>query len=145
MPPLYRPTMNRYSVPMGGFLAEFKTFAVRGNVVDLAVAVVIGTAFGKIVSSLVDNIVMPLIGLLLGGVDLSRFVFMLGDATLAYGIFLQSIIDFVIIALAIFVVIKAMNALNHKQDTEPEKAPPPSREVQLLTEIRDLMQKQRSS
>ncbi len=117
------------------FLKEFKQFAMRGNVVDLAVAVVIGAAFGKIVSSLVDGIVMPLVGLLLGGVNIANKSFTLGDAVVKWGSFLQSIIDFTIIALAIFVAIKFVNLLKSKE----EEAPKLSHEEVLLTEIRDLL------
>ncbi len=117
------------------FLKEFKQFAMRGNVVDLAVAVVIGAAFGKIVSSLVDGIVMPLVGLLLGGINIANKSFTLGDAVVKWGSFLQSIIDFTIITLAIFVAIKFVNLLKNKE----EDAPKLSREEILLTEIRDLL------
>ena len=126
------------------FLEEFRAFAMRGNVVDLAVAVVIGAAFGKIVSSLVDNIVMPLVGLLLGGVNFSSLSFEVGGAVVGYGVFIQNVIDFLIIALAIFVAIKIMNSLKEQEenagDTKkvPEKR---SKEEQLLTEIRDLLKK----
>lgn len=118
------------------FLIEFKKFAMRGNVIDLAVAVIIGAAFGKIVSSLVDGIIMPSIGLILGGVNVTGQVLKIGDATVKWGAFLQSIIDFVIIAFAIFVAIKCINILQRKQEDEPEK---PSREEALLMEIRDLL------
>lgn len=128
---------------MKGFLKEFKTFAMRGNVVDLAIGIVIGAAFGKIVTSLVENIVTPLIGLILGGVNLTHFSLTLGSTTVAYGVFLQSIIDFVIVAFAIFVAIKLMNNLRTKEEKTPEskKLVEPTEEVKLLREIRDLMQK----
>jgi len=121
------------------FLQEFQKFALRGNVIDLAVAVVIGTAFNKIVSSLVDNIVMPFVGVLTGGVDLASLSVSVGEATVLYGAFLQSVIDFVLIALSIFIAIKLMNALRRKQDEAPEDKKPvePSEEVKLLREIRD--------
>ncbi len=119
-------------------LTEFKAFAMRGNVMDLAVAVVIGAAFGKIVASLVEGIIMPLIGLLLGGINISGKTFQLGDAVVKWGAFLQSIIDFTIIAFAIFLVIKLINSLQKKEAKEEKEAPPPP-EVQLLTEIRDLL------
>lgn len=115
------------------FLKEFKQFAMRGNVVDLAVAVVIGTAFGKIIASLVDGIIMPLIGLLLGGVNVANKSFVLGDAVVKWGTFLQTIIDFTIIALAIFVAVKFINLLKR------EEAPKLSTEEVLLMEIRDLL------
>jgi large conductance mechanosensitive channel len=105
-------------------MTEFKAFAMRGNVVDLAVAVVIGAAFGKIIASLVDGIIMPLIGLLLGGIDISGKTFQLGDAVVKWGLFLQSIIDFTLIALAIFVVIKLLNTLQKQEAKETKEAPP---------------------
>jgi large conductance mechanosensitive channel len=128
---------------MKNFVQEFKAFAMRGNVVDLAVAVVIGAAFGKIVSSLVENIVMPLLGVLLGGVDFSGLSVKIGDAVLTYGLFLQSIFDFVVIALAIFVAIKALAKL--KKDKEEEIKIEPTKEtpeeILLLREIRDRLRK----
>jgi len=125
------------------WLDEFKKFAMRGNVVDLAVGIVIGAAFGKIVSAFVDGVLMPPLGLLLGGVDFSDLAVTLkaaeGDAPAVlwkYGAFLQAIVDFVIIAFAIFLVVKAMNRLQRKTEELPA-APPP--EVVLLTEIRDTL------
>ena len=133
---------------MKGLLEEFRTFAMRGNVIDLAVAVVIGAAFGKIVSSLVDNIIMPIVGVLTGGVDFSDLAITLREATetdpavtLGYGMFINSIITFTIVAFAIFMVIKAMNKLQRKKEKEPAKPPKPSKEEELLTEIRDLLKK----
>lgn len=120
------------------FWREFKDFAMRGNVMDLAVAVVIGAAFGKIVSSLVDGIIMPLIGILLGGVNITDKTFTIGSAVIKWGLFLQSIIDFTIIAFAIFIVIKALNKIQPKSEPAPTK---PSPEVELLTQIRDLLKK----
>lgn len=117
------------------FFNDFKAFAMRGNVVDLAVAVIIGTAFGKIITSLVDGIVMPLIGLLLGGIDISAKKFVLGHAVVKWGLFLQSIIDFTIIAFAIFILIRVIATLHKKE--KPSKEIPP--EIALLTEIRDLL------
>jgi large conductance mechanosensitive channel len=130
-------------------LKEFKKFAMKGNVVDLAVGVVIGAAFGKIVSSLVSDIIMPLIGLITGGVDFSNKVIVLKEATgtieavtLNYGQFINSIIDFIIIAFAIFIVIKQINKLSKKEEEEVSKEDPkPSEEVKLLTEIRDSLNK----
>lgn len=120
------------------FFSEFKQFALRGNVMDLAVAVVIGAAFGKIVSALVDGIIMPLIGLILGGINITDKSFVIGHAVVKWGMFLQSIIDFTIIAFSIFVAIKFLNMLQKKQETAP---PNPSQEEKLLTEIRDLLAK----
>jgi large conductance mechanosensitive channel len=117
-------------------ISEFKAFAMRGNVVDLAVAVVIGTAFGKIIASLVEGIIMPLIGVLLGGIDVSGKTITVGHAIVKWGAFLQTIIDFTIISFAIFMVIKLMMTFQKKQEAAP---PAPSPEVQLLTEIRDLL------
>ena len=124
------------------FIEEFKAFAIKGNVVDLAVAVVIGTAFGKIVSSLVDNIIMPAIGILSGGINFTGFSFTVGDSVITYGVFIQSIIDFLIIALVIFLAIKAINNLKLKEDAKPEaeKVVEPTEEVKLLREIRDTLQ-----
>jgi large conductance mechanosensitive channel len=128
---------------MKNFVAEFKAFAMRGNVVDLAVAVVIGTAFGKIVSSLVENVVMPLIGVLLGGVNFKVLALQVGEATVGYGVFLQSMFDFIIIALAVFMAIKALSKLQKKEEAAPAApAPAPTPEdIQLLREIRDSLRK----
>ncbi len=123
---------------MKSFLAEFKAFAVRGNVVDLAVAVIIGAAFGKIVSSLVDTVVMPAIGLVLGGVDFTGWAFTVGSATIAYGKFIQAIVDFVIIAFIIFLALRALSRLEKKEE---KPAPGPSEEVLLLREIRDSLKR----
>lgn len=120
---------------------EFREFAVKGNVVDLAVGVVIGAAFGKIVSSLVEDVVMPLVGTVLGGVDFSGLALKLGAATLKYGKFMQTCLDFLIIAWAIFLMVKLINRVKREQ-TAPAPAPaaPPRPEV-LLEEIRDLLRK----
>jgi len=128
---------------MKNFIQEFKAFAMRGNVVDLAVAVVIGSAFGKIVSSLVENIVMPLMGVLLGGVDFSGLSLKIGESALTYGLFLQSIFDFIVIALAIFLAIKALAKFQKNKDDEikVEKTKEVSEEVLLLREIRDSLQR----
>jgi len=127
---------------MKGFIEEFKAFAMKGNVIDLAVAVIIGTAFGKIVSSLVADIVTPLIGLLMGGVDFSGLTYTVGAAVITYGVFIQSIIDFIIVAFAIFLAVKgiskAQKAMEKKQEAAEAAAPKePSEEVKLLREIRD--------
>ena len=128
------------------FLSEFKEFAMKGNVVDLAVGVIIGGAFGKIVSSFVGDVVMPLLGLLVGGVNFTDLAITLkaaeGDipaVVLKYGAFLQTVFDFVIISLAIFIAIKAMNKLKRKQDDAPAAPPAPSAQEVLLTEIRDIL------
>lgn len=124
---------------------EFKAFAMKGNVIDLAVAVVIGAAFGKIVSSLVEDIVMPVIGLLLGGIDFSGLSYTLGSAVMSYGIFIQSIIDFAIVAVAIFMIVKGINKAQTsvvKKEEVAEAVPAgPSEEVKLLMEIRDALRR----
>lgn len=120
---------------MKAFLEEFKNFAMRGNVIDLAVAVVIGGAFGKIVSSLVDNIFTPIIGIVLGGVDFTGFVLTLGDVSITYGAFIQAVIDFTVIAFVIFLVIRALRKFEKKKE-EVAPAPTPE-EILLLREIRD--------
>ena len=117
-------------------IKEFKEFAVKGNVVDLAVGVIIGGAFGKIVSSLVEDMVMPLVGTLLGGLNFAALTIRVGEATLKYGKFLQTCVDFLIIAWAIFMAVKVINRLKR---TEPAAPPPPPRQEVLLEEIRDLL------
>ncbi len=129
-------------------MKEFKAFAMKGNVVDMAVGIVVGGAFGKIVSSFVANVVMPPIGLLMGGVNFTDLAVVLkaaeGEAkavTLNYGLFIQSVVDFVIVAFAIFMVVKGMNSMKKKEEEKPAApAAPPAEEV-LLTEIRDLLKK----
>ncbi len=130
---------------MKDFVAEFKAFAMRGNVIDLAVAVVIGAAFGKIVSSLVENIVTPLIGVLLGGVDFSGLSVQIGESVIKYGVFLQSIFDFIIIALAIFMAIKALSKLKKKEDAAPEAPKSTPEDIMLLREIRDTLRNRSSN
>jgi large conductance mechanosensitive channel len=129
-----------------GMISEFKAFAMRGNVMDLAVGVVIGAAFGKIVTSLVDQIIMPPIGLLIGGVDFSSYKWIIqpaaadgkGEVAIQFGAFFNTIIQFAIVALAIFLVVKLMNRMMRKEAAAPAA---PSPEVVLLTEIRDLLKK----
>ncbi len=125
---------------MSNFISEFKEFAMRGNVMDMAVGVIIGGAFGKIVSSLVDDVIMPLVGLATGGVDFSALSVKVADAELKYGMFIQNIVDFLIVAVCIFLIIKGMNSLKKKK-VEEEAAAEPSAEEKLLTEIRDLLKK----
>ena len=122
-----------------GLAKEFKEFVMRGNVVDMAVGVIIGGAFSSIVSSLVNDILMPLIGVIGGGFDFSGLAVTVGDASINYGNFIQLIINFLIVALCLFAVIKAMNALKKKEEAKPAPAPGPSPEVVLLTEIRDAL------
>lgn len=121
---------------------EFKDFAMQGNVLDLAVAVVIGAAFGKIVSSLVSDLIMPLVGLLMGGVDFKGLQFQVGEAVITYGNFLQNIVDFLIVAFTIFLVVKALNRV-HKKEAAAPSSPGPSHEEVLLGEIRDLLKEGR--
>jgi len=128
---------------MKGFIDEFKAFAIKGNVIDLAVAVVIGAAFGKIVSSLVADIVMPLIGVLLGGVSFSGLSYKVGDAMIGYGAFLQAVVDFVIVAFVIFLAVKGINKAQElgKEEEVAEEKPTGPTEVELLTEIRDSLRR----
>lgn len=125
-------------------LKEFKQFISKGNVIDLAVGVIIGSAFGKIVSSIVDDILMPLIGVIIGGIDFSNLSIKVGDATVTYGTFIQNVIDFLIIAFCIFIFIKLINKISHKNKKEEVKEEVVVvNEITLLEEIRDLlMQKQ---
>jgi large conductance mechanosensitive channel len=134
---------------------EFKEFAVKGNVVDMAVGIIIGGAFGTIVKSLVSDVIMPPIGLLLGGVDFSNLFLTLGSgsydsleaaqaagaATINYGLFFDNVISFLIVAFAVFMLVKSINSLKKKEEAKPAEAPKPSAEVVLLTQIRDLMAK----
>jgi large conductance mechanosensitive channel len=121
-------------------LSEFKAFAMRGNVVDMAVGVVIGGAFGKIVSSVVDDLIMPVVGVITGGIDFTGFKIPLhGDAALGIGNFIQRIVDFTIVAFAIFLFVKALNAAKKKEEVKPGPPPEPPADVKLLTEIRDLL------
>lgn len=133
-----------------GLVKEFKEFAMKGSVVDLAVGVIIGGAFGKIVSSFVNDILMPPLGVLLGGIDFKDYKTVLVEAvgetpavTLNYGMFLQNVIDFLIIAAAIFLMIKAMNSAKKKEEVAPAAPPAPSAEATLLGEIRDLLKEKK--
>jgi large conductance mechanosensitive channel len=135
------------------FASEFRDFAVRGNVVDMAVGIIIGGAFGKIVSSMVGDVIMPVVGKATGGLDFSEMYVALdgkeyetlaaakaaGAATLNYGVFLTTVVDFVIIAFVIFLMIKQMNRLKKSDPPPPPAPPPPSKESELLTQIRDLL------
>lgn len=126
---------------MKKMLVEFRDFALKGNVLVLAVAVVIGAAFGKIVSSLVDNIIMPLVGVLLGGLDFTDLSFKVGKSVIQYGAFIQSIVDFVIIAFAIFIFVKVLTSFIKKKEQTVEETPVPPTE-EYLKEIRDLLKEQ---
>ena len=129
------------------FIQDFKAFALKGNVMDMAVGVIIGGAFGKIVSSLVDDVLMPLVGMVTGNVDFTQLAYKIGEgegaAVLKYGQFIQNVVDFLIVALCIFFMVKGIAALNRKKEEEPAPAPAPepSAEEKLLTEIRDLLKK----
>ena len=130
-----------------GMVQEFKAFAMRGNVVDMAVGVIIGGAFGKIVTSVVSDILMPPIGMLTGGVDFSKLAVTLKPAAegreavlLKYGMLINTVLDFIIVAFCIFLVVKGMNAMKKKEEVKPAPAPGPSEEVKLLTQIRDALQ-----
>jgi len=128
-----------------GFIKEFKEFAMKGNVMDMAIGVIIGGAFGKIVSSLVGDVLMPLVGMVTGNVDFTKLVAKVGEgenaATLNYGTFIQNTVDFLIVALCIFCIVKAINKMTAKKEepAAPEPAPEPSAEEKLLGEIRDLL------
>lgn len=136
---------------MGNILQEFKQFAMRGNVIDMAVGIIIGGAFGKIVSSVVGDLIMPAVGLLIGGVNFTDLKIVLKQAVMEgdkvvtpavsinYGNFLQVTFDFIIVAFAIFMLVKAINSLNRKKEAAPAAPAPPPADVQLLTEIRDLL------
>ena len=138
-----------------GMIQEFKDFALKGNVMDMAVGIIIGAAFGTIVSSFVNDVIMPPIGMMMGGVDFGSLFYNLGDtayATLAaaeeagapvikYGTFINTVLDFVIVAFAIFMVIRAMNSMKKKEEEAPAAPPEPSAEEKLLTEIRDSLRK----
>ncbi|MGI2261185.1 large-conductance mechanosensitive channel protein MscL [Shewanella sp. GXUN23E] len=133
------------------FIKEFKAFAVKGNVVDMAVGIIIGAAFGKIVSSFVADVIMPPIGMLLGGVNFSDLAVVLKEGSegvpavmIKYGAFIQTVVDFVIIAFAVFVAVKAINSLKKKEEAAPAAPPKPTEEVLLLTEIRDLLSKSKA-
>ncbi len=138
-------------------ISEFKEFAVKGNVVDMAVGIIIGGAFGTIVKSLVNDVIMPPVGVLLGGVDFSNlFVVIKGDGsystieqaaadgavTINYGMFINNVISFIIVALAVFMLVKAINSLRREEEAEPEAAPEPAEDIVLLREIRDSLNKQ---
>ena len=128
-----------------GFITEFKEFAMKGNVLDMAVGVIIGGAFGKIVSSLVDDVLMPLVGMITGNVDFSNLAFQIGEgegaAVLKYGNFIQNTVDFLIVAFCIFLMLKAINKLNRKKEEAPAEpaAPAGPTQEELLAEIRDLL------
>ena len=119
---------------------EFKEFISKGNIVDMAVGVIIGSAFGKIVSSLVNDIFMPLIGIIIGGLDFSKLTLTVGDAVISYGVFIQNVVDFLIIALCIFMMIKVLAKFKKKEEVKPEEVKVDEKVV-LLREIRDVLKK----
>jgi len=120
-------------------LKEFKDFINRGNVVDLAVAVIIGGAFGAIITSLVNDIIMPLIGVIIGGLDFASLSIQVDEATILYGSFVQAIVNFLLIALTLFLIVRSFNKLQKEEEAAPAPPPEPSAEEKLLTEIRDLL------
>jgi len=129
-----------------GMMSEFKAFAIKGNVVDMAVGIIVGAAFGKIVSSFVKDIIMPPIGVMMGGVDFADLAVTIQEAAgeipavaIRYGAFIQTIVDFIIVALAIFVAVKVMNSMKKAEEEAPKADPLPSNEEVLLTEIRNLL------
>jgi len=135
---------------MKGILKEFREFAVRGNMIDIAVGIIIGAAFGKVVSSLVADVIMPPIGAILAGVDFTKLAITLKQASgdnpavlLYYGRFIQSLVDFIIIAFAVFLLVKGVNKLKRRQETAPPPPPSPSKEEILLAEIRNILKERK--
>ncbi len=125
-------------------IKEFKEFISKGNVLDLAIGVIVGGAFGKIVSSLVSDILMPLLGIVTGGIDFTKFSLALGDASINYGVFIQNVLDFIIVAFCIFLIVKLTNKFKKKEEKKEIKKEIKSEEVMLLTEIRDSLKKRKS-
>jgi large conductance mechanosensitive channel len=121
-----------------GFVKEFKAFALKGNVMDLAVGVIIGAAFGKIINSLVENVLMPFLGMMLRGVNFQDLSVKIGQAEIKYGMFISATVDFILIAFVLFLIIKTMNNVKRKEEEAPA---PPTRDQELLMEIRDLLKK----
>ncbi len=121
---------------------EFKEFAMRGNVIDMAVGVIIGGAFGKIVSSLVNDVIMPLIGIITGGIDFTNLKATIGNASITYGNFIQNVVDFLIIAFCIFIMVKTINKISKKKEEKTDNIPTLTKDQELLGEIRDLLKKQ---
>ena len=134
-------TDNKLVKKGGSAFKEFKEFISKGNIFDMAVGVIIGGAFGKIVTSLVNDIIMPLVGVIIGGHDFTGLTWTVKDAVINYGTFIQNIVDFLIVALCIFIVVKAMSKFKKKEEAAPEEPPKPSEEVLLLREIRDSLKK----
>ena len=128
---------------MKKFLAEFKTFIARGNVMDMAVGVIIGGAFSAITTSLIEDIVMPILGIFTGSISFAELSFTVGEAVITYGNFIQAVLNFIIMAFVVFCLVKAMNKLHRKKEEAPPAPPEPSAEEKLLTEIRDLLREKR--
>lgn len=126
-----------------GIVKEFKEFAMRGNVVDMAVGVIIGGAFGKIVSSLVNDVIMPIMGIITGGIDFTGLKIAIGESNITYGNFIQNVVDFLIIAFCIFLMVKGLNKLSKKKNKTPDTPPSPSKQEELLAEIRDLLKEKK--
>jgi len=124
-------------------IKEFKDFAMKGNVIDMAVGIIIGAAFGKIVASLVDNILMPIIGILMQGIRFDALMIKVGEAEIKYGMFIGAIADFIIVAFVIFWMVKGLNRMKRKEEAAPSAPPAPTKDQVLLTEIRDLLRKPR--
>jgi large conductance mechanosensitive channel len=124
-----------------GFIGEFKEFISRGNVLDMAVGIIIGGAFTSIVTSLVNDIIMPIVGVIIGGVDFTGLTVTIGSSEITYGNFIQQIVNFLIIAFSVFVMVKAINSMRKKQEDEPAAPPEPSEDILLLREIRDSLKK----
>lgn len=145
-PEIKKPDLKEMNKKVGKGASEFKEFIMKGNVVDLAVGVIVGGAFGKIVTSLVNDILMPLIGIVIGGIDFSNLSINIVDAKVMYGSFIQQVIDFLIISLCIFIFVKLISKLTRKKKKEEvEEAPAKTEEVLLLEEIRDLLKKEKAS
>ncbi len=126
-----------------GIVKEFKEFAMRGSVVDMAVGVIIGSAFGKIVSSLVNDVIMPIIGIITGGIDFTGLKINIGESNITYGNFIQNVVDFLIIAFCIFLMVKGLNKLSKKKDKKTDTPSTSSKQEELLTEIRDLLKEKK--
>lgn len=126
-----------------GIVKEFKEFAMRGNVVDMAVGVIIGGAFGKIVSSLVNDVIMPIMGIITGGIDFTGLKIAIGESNITYGNFIQNVVDFLIIAFCIFLMVKGLNKISKKKNKTPDTPPSPSKQEELLAEIRDLLKEKK--
>lgn len=129
---------------MKKFFSEFKTFAVKGNIIDLAVAVIIGGAFGKIVTSFVNDLIMPLIGAIFSVPDFSELSITINEAPIMIGLFIQSVIDFLIVAMAVFLMIRVLTKLKKKEELKPEVPAAPSKEEVLLAEIRDILKERKN-